>query len=540
MAKLQQAVALHQQGRLGEAEALYREVIGMDAKNFDALHLLGVVAIQTGRPQLACDLIGQALTINRRVAEAHSNYGAALKDLLRHEDALASYDRALRLKPGYFDALYNRGLALQALGRPQEALASFDRALGLRPDSAEALNDRGIALQSLMRTEESLACFESALRVRPSFAEALYNQGNALQALQRPQEAIASYEAALRLRPGYAEALNNCGAALQGLGRLDEALESFERSIAVKPDQIDALFNCGNVLVKQRRAAPALAKYEQALRLDPSQAKLHNASGVALQHLRRYAESLACFERALQIDPRNVEALNNKGAALLGFNRLEEALANYAEALKVQPGLADTHWNEGMARLVGGDFAQGWPKYEWRWQAQTFASPKRDFQQPLWLGKEPLQGKTILLHAEQGLGDAIQFCRYAKQVAALGATVLLEVQTASLKKLLAGLEGVSQTFARGEPLPSFDCHCPLLSLPLAFNTERETIPAEPCYIAADPDRAKAWRAKLGDTALPSIGVVCVKLFRQPALGDWGSAIAGVGQALAAFLRNASA
>ncbi len=470
-AKLRQAVAFHQQGQLGPAEALYREILQTDPRHFDALHLLGVIALQTGHAQIAHDLIGQAIAVNRQHPDAHSNMGNALKELGRLPEALASYDRALRLKPDYPEALYNRGAVLYGLQRPEEALACYDRALRLRPGYVEAHNNRGMALRALRRLEEALASFDRAVRLNPDYAEALYNRGNILQELKRPEESLASFERALRLKPGHAE----------------------------------AFYNRGNALLELRRPEEALASFEQALRLRPDYAEAHNSRGVALQDLQREEESLASFESALRLAPDYVEALANQGSALHALGRPQEALACYGQALRLQPELADAHWNGSLSRLLLGDFAAGWQQYEWRWKTEAFTSPQRNFAQPLWLGQGSLAGKTILLHAEQGLGDTIQFCRYAQRVAAAGATVLLEAQ-AALKPLLAGLEGVERILAQGEPLPAFDCHCPLMSLPLAFATGLDTIPAEIPYLRADPARVRAWQARLGGAALPRVGL----------------------------------
>ena len=181
------------------------------------------------------------------------------------------------------------------------------------------------------------------------------------------------------------------------------------------------------------------------------------------------------------------------------------AIANYARLQQVDPESATAHYNEALCRLLLGDFAEGWRKYEWRWGDEQFKGAKRHFAQPLWLGESDIAGRTILLHAEQGFGDTLQFCRYAKLVAALGATVVLEVQP-SLVSLLSRLDGVTRAVARGAQLPAFDCHCPLLSLPLALNTRLDSIPAEVPYIRSDPQLVRQWQDRLGERKLPRVGL----------------------------------
>jgi tetratricopeptide (TPR) repeat protein len=536
---LRQAIALHQQGLLGEAEALYRTILAAQPGHFDALHLLGVLAIQQGQVASGLDLIGKAIGINPHDAAAHSNFGLALHELKRPEEALDSYGQALRLRPDYVEALFNRGNALLELKRPEDAVASYDQALRLRPGCIEALFNRGNALLELKRPEDAAASYDGALQAKPDYVEALFNRGLALRDLGRLDEALDSYEQAARLRPGYAEALFNCGNALLDLKRPEEAAASYGRALELDPGNADTLNNLGNALRDLKRPAEALARYEQALQLRPGLAAALNNRGNALQDLGRQEEALASYEQALQVNPDYVDALYNGGNALLALGRLEEALAcydrglrfqpahanalcnrgnalqglrcreealaSYAQALQINPGLVEAHCNESLCRLTLGDWRGGFAKYEWRWESEACATAKRNFPQPLWLGQESLQGKTILLHPEQGFGDTIQLCRYAKRVAALGATVLLEVQPA-LKTLLAGVAGASQTFASGEPLPAFDCHCPLMSLPLAFGTRLDTIPAESFYLRADPLRAARWQARLGEKALPRVGL----------------------------------
>jgi tetratricopeptide (TPR) repeat protein len=504
-AKLQQAVAFHQRGHLAEAESLYREILEQAPAHFDALHLLGVVQHQCGRHESAIELIQRALEIDANKAPLHSNAGLVLQKLGRSQDALASFDRALMLRPDYAEALYNRGNALLDLKRLEDALASYDRALTLKPDYAEALYNRGNALLELRRPEDALASYDRALALKPQDAEALNNRGNALRNLKRPEEALASYDRALVLNPNYAEALYSRGDALLGLKRLEDALASYDRALALKPDYAEVLHNRGNALLGLKRPKDALASYDRALALKPDHAEALNNRGNALQELKRLEEALASYDRALALNPDCADALNNRGTVLLGLGRPQDALASYNRALALKPDHAMANLNESMCRLQMGDFEKGWSKFEWRWQYERSES-KRNFTQPSWLGKEPLHGKTILLYAEQGFGDTIQFCRYARLVAARGANVVMEVQPL-LKSLMAGLEGVGQTLAKGEQLPAFDYHCPLLSLPLAFATRLDTIPPETRYLSSDPTRVSKWQGKLGDKTLPRIGLV---------------------------------
>jgi tetratricopeptide (TPR) repeat protein len=500
-----QAADLHRRGDFAAAERFYLQVLAAKSGHFDALQMLGLLRYQQGRFPEALALIGAALRTNPDFPPALLNYGLVLEALERPAEALASYDRALALQPDFAEALYHRGVVLRRRERPAEALASLERALAVKPDYVEAHLDRGYALQDLQRSADALASYDWALALRPDHARAHYNRGSVLRELQRPAEALVSFNRALALRPDYVEAFNNRGLALSQLQRPAEALASFDRALGLRPDHARALNNRGNTLQDLKRPAEALASYDKALAIQPRYAQAHYNRGIVLRDLHRPAEALASLERALAIDPSHVDALNNRGVVLRELNRPGEALASYDRALSLDPGYAEAHSNRSCLRLLLGDFERGWEEFEWRWQTPACAPWRRDFLQPLWHDAESLTGRTILLHAEQGFGDAIQFARYAPLVAARGAEVVLEVP-APLTALFARIEGVSAVVERGEPLAAFDCHCPLLSLPLAFKTGLETIPARIPYLSAGEDRVRAWRQRLSETGMRRIGI----------------------------------
>jgi hypothetical protein len=293
--------------------------------------------------------------------------------------------------------------------------------------------------------------------------------------------------------------------ALHQQGELDKAERLYESVLALQPGHFAALNFLGILASQTNRPQRAVELLSKAIAVDPGQAGAHSNLALALNAVGRGRDAIDSCDRAIALDPDCVEAHSNRGNSLWGLGRRDEALASYARTLSVDPDHAQTHWNEGFLRLQLGQFEAGWPKQEWRWQLPHMAASRRNFAQPLWLGKESIAGKTILLHAEQGLGDTIQFCRYAKPVAALGATVVLEVQK-PLKALLANLEGPSIVLAHGEPLPAFDCHCPLMSLPLAFGTTLASIPAARGYVRCDPQSVARWRTRLGPARGRRVGL----------------------------------
>ena len=332
-----QAVALHQAGRLVEAEPLYRRVLTAQPRHFDSMHLLGVIHYQRGECQEAVRQIDAALKINPGVAAAHNNRGSALKELGQTAAALASYERAVALKPDYAEALYNLGNMLRALDRFEEAVASYDRAVAVRPDYAEAFNNRGSALKDLKRFDEALASLDRAVALKPDYAEAWYNRANALNELKRFDEALESCDRAIALRPDLAEAFNNRANALKSLRRFEEAVAAYDRALALRPDYADAINNRGNALKELKRYDEAFADYERALALEPDHADAFFNRGIALAELKRHAEALASFDRAIAIRPDHAEAFYNRGSSLLALRRLDEATESYGRALALKP-----------------------------------------------------------------------------------------------------------------------------------------------------------------------------------------------------------
>ncbi len=500
-------VTLHELKRFDEALAGYDRALAVRPDYVEALFNRGITLQELKRFEEALASYDRALLLRPTYAEALSNRGNTLHGLGRFDEALASYDRAIALRPDHAGAFSNRGNTLHELERFDEALASYDRALALQPDQAAALFNRGMTLHELKRFDEALASYDRAVAAQPDHAEALCNRGNVLLDLKRFDQALASYQRALAVRPDYTEALYNRGMTLRELKLLDEALASYERALAVRPDHAEAFYGRGVVLRELKRFDEALASYDQALAVKPDYFDALNNRGVVLHELRRFAEALASYDRALAVRPDYVPALANRGVTLHQLRRLDEALVCYDYALALDPGYVDGHFNKTLLQLLKGDYDAGWREYEWRrWKGENLTLFKRDFTQPLWLGQTAIEGKTILLHAEQGFGDTIQFCRYVPLVAGRGARVLLEVP-AQLTDLMASLAGVAEVIARQDKPPDFDLHCPLLSLPLALGTRVESIPAQVPYLSVPPEILRRWTNAVGPKRNLRIGLV---------------------------------
>lgn len=441
---------------------------------------------------------------------ARLKQGLALHQQGQWAQAQTLYEAVLAQQPSHFDAQHLLGVLALQMKDPERAVARISQALTLNPNSAAACSNLGLALHELQRYDEALARFDQALALQPNYAEAHNNRGNALKALQRLDEALTSYERALSLKPDYAEAHYNAGIACKERQQFEAAIAHYNRAIALRPGYADAYNNRGNALRECQRPEAALASFDQAIALRPDLAEAYNNRGNTLRGLGRFEAALDSFDRAIALKPDYAEAHSNRGIVFYEQGQLTSALASYDAAIALQPQAVDAHWNQAVTRLLQGDFARGWPLYEWRWKLPSFRTQRRDFAAPLWLGQTPVEGQTLLLHAEQGLGDTLQFCRYVQQVSARGARVLLEVQ-APLVGLLEGLAGVCELIRQGAPLPAFDSHCPLLSLPLAFNTRLNTIPAEVPYLRSNAAQRQVWSERLqmmmGAQRRPRVGLV---------------------------------
>jgi tetratricopeptide (TPR) repeat protein len=458
----------HQAGALEQAAQAYRQATQADPSHAQAWFLLGQACQGLGRAAEAAEHHRQALRLQPDLAAAHNGLGIALARLGDRAGAEASFRRGIELRPDYASAVNNLGNVLKEMGRPEEARSCYERAIALEPGFAQSHANLGWLLLDLRRPAEAEGCFRAVLRLRPDSAEAHHGLGGALIQQSRWDEAVASCREAVHLQPSLAAAHAALASALDGAGRRDEAL-------------------------------PA---WREAVRLSPASGPARTGLGMALNLRGAFEEALGHYREAVRLQPACPDGHAGLGLALADVGRPDEALAAYARALELAPGHHEAHLNRALLWLQQGDFARGWPEYEWRWGSSELA--QRPFPQPRWDGG-PLEGRTILLHAEQGLGDTIQFARYAPLVKARGGTVVLACQR-PLRPLLRGCSGVDHFVAQGDPLPAFDVHAPLMSLPLLFGTDLGSIPACVPYLHADPTLVETWRPRLAALGGLTVGI----------------------------------
>ncbi|RDU97081.1 tetratricopeptide repeat protein [Trinickia dinghuensis] len=475
------AYAAHRDGRLADAERDYRAAIDADPVHTDALHLLGVLRHQQGRHEEAADLVGRAVALRPNDAALQLNLGNALKALGRLDGAIDRFRNALSLAPEFPLAHYNLANTYALVGRHQDAVDAFERSLRLQPNDASTYN----------------------------------NLGNALHALGRSEEAIAAFSRALALRPGHAGAHNNLGMAFAALGRTEDALAQFRAALAAQPNFVAAHFNLGNTLDAIGSHAQAAAAFEAALTLQGAFPPALLGLGNALAAQGRHADAIARFERAVGLDPQLALAWLGLGNAHHALGSHDAALRAFDQALRLRPDLASAQLNRALTLLTLGDLARGLPAYESRLAIAAAAEEERKAEEkttsatlapPRWRG-EPIDDRTLLIEAEQGFGDTLQFLRFVPLARERAGRVVLTVQR-ELEPLVAPLaKDWRVTLAvAGETRPKADLHCPLLSLPLALGATLDALPAPRRYLDVPPAYRRRWRGSLGGHAKVKVGL----------------------------------
>jgi tetratricopeptide (TPR) repeat protein len=426
------------------------------------------------------------------------------------EQALACFGVCDSVRPNHAPTLYMRSVFLRGLRRYEQAVAEGERAHVLDPADADTCNNVGVSLKELHRYQDALPWFERAIERRPGFEAALFNKTASLAKLQRITEARAACDGLIAVR-GAGSAVTDFQLAelLIELDRLQDALTLLDRCNAAQPNQAATLQLRAVCLRGLGQREASLADSQRAYELEPWNAAICNNIGVLLNELGRYREALPWMEKASALRPHDVETLNNLADTQVQFGDLREAAATYDRVRAIDPGDANAALGAAHLDLLNGNFEAGWAGREARWKVPGLPIVYPTFSQPMWLGKEGIAGKTILIYADEGMGDAIQLARYLPDLADRGATVILAVH-AALQPLLSGVAGVSQCVVKSatEALPPFDMFCPMLSLPLAFGTRLETIPARIPYLPPPAAAAvESWNERLASRDRLRVGLV---------------------------------
>jgi tetratricopeptide (TPR) repeat protein len=514
-------------GCLAEIALCYQRALERNPQQPEALVGMSLVALSSRQTEAAVKMAAAGVAAAPTMGAAWVALGQALKAAERMEEAELAYAEAIRLDG--MDSLARMGLGELkiAAGRPREAIREFELALERRPAMVAAHWGLGNALALVGRNEEALDRYEAALALRPRLPEGEFAAGFALARLGRTKEAETRYRRALVMRPDFAAAWINLGSLLRDEGREVEAEAALRRAVELRPDLISGWVNLALLERDRRRPEAAEACLRRAFALNPNQVETLvawcqfraaegdvagargwmrwalernpefdeavNMHGIVLHLEGRFAEAIPVFERAEALGNR--AAASNRGNSLLDLGRMEEALRAHESAVERDPASAGAKYNLALTQLRLGDWERGWAGYEARWRFREVHRRPRSFTQPRWNGEE-LHGERVLLHAEQGLGDTIQFCRYAALVVARGGVPILEVQPAAerlMRSLAVVRAGLAETAVRDANAAEFDCECPMMSLPAVFGTTVETVPWTGAYLGADEELVREKR-----------------------------------------------
>jgi tetratricopeptide (TPR) repeat protein len=488
----EKALQAYHNGDLASANAHCLARLKSRPRDFAALHLLGIVQSRRGSFAAALHTFDRALMLRPDDADLHNNRGGALAGAKRYQEALEAYEKTLKIRSKDAGAHNNRGCVLMEMEQYDEALSSYGNAVVLDSDNAEFVNNLGRALTKLRRYQDALDCFDDAVALQPGYDEARINRGITLHELKRYDEALMCFDAVLTRQSDHADALLNRAITLNGAERFQQAVEAFDRLLALHPERHEALLGRGFALTKLQRFEEAFANYEVAQKQMVDMADVLVARCATLREMGRVDDAISEIDHALAIRPDYARSHNARGLALMQAGRLEEAIASFKRVVELRADESHAAWNLGYLLLLLGDFHHGWRHYEARRINKGTIWTKLDG--PEWRG-EPLQGKRFLLYAEQGFGDTLQFARFVRVAARMGAQIVYGVY-GPLAELFRLMDEKPVIVRNGEMLPPYDYHAPIMSMPFVLGLGEKEIPADVPYLRADPARVESWKANL--------------------------------------------
>jgi tetratricopeptide (TPR) repeat protein len=527
----------HRQGNLKQAELFYKKILKKQPDNPDVLHMLGVLSCQRLNYDSAIKYIEKALRFRSDNPEAHCNLGVALQEKGRLDEAIAHYRRAIELNSSFAKAYCNLGNALHVKGLLDEAVTNYRRAIELNPSFAKAYSNLGNALREEGKVEEAITYCEKAIGIDPSFAEAYCNLGAAFRDKKLLNAAIANYRRAIELNPSFAKAQCNLGNALQEKGLLDEAITHYQMAIELNPSFAKAYSNLGNALREKELFDQAIVQCKKAIELNPSFAEAYCHLGATLQERGDIDQAIVNYEKALAHDPSLVEAYCLVGTAFQDKGNIGEARKYYERAIELNPQSESANFNMSLIVLQSGDFSKGWEQFEWRWKAESFLKRSSshqpgEFTQPVWDGTS-LEGKSILIYSEQGIGDEIMFASCLKEVVDQADKCIVECDRRLMPIFSRSFPGAlfierkKDTDACLSELPQTDVVIAIGSLPGLLRTDFSSFPGK-SYLVADPEKVHKWRDRfreLGDGLTVGISwrgglIERVRRKRSIELGQW--------------------
>lgn len=496
--------AYRQAQELQRALGCFQRAAELAANCAEAHNNWGACLLELGDTEGAVARFEQSLALDPYLPAALYNLGNARQIEGRIEDAIACYHQVLWYEPDHADAHANLGAALHQQHKNSEAAEHYRRSLELHPGSAEAHNNLGALFHERKDIGRAIECYRRALALDDHYLSAWANLGDALVAQGDFAEAAAAYLRALEIHPQAHDVRSKLSGVFQQLNQLDDAEECCRKLIEFIPESPEAWNNLGVVLQLREKTPEAVDCYERALQFSAANADTQANLAAALRVLGKFERARNCYERAIRLQPDSSRAHIGLADVLLDERQLTDARHHYGLAVHFDPENADVQLHCALSRLRMGDFPPGWRGFEWRWKSSSFPRAPETLSIPRWKG-EPLAGQTIVIHAEQGLGDTIQFVRYLPQIQERGGKVVF-CCAKELVPLLQHVAGVDQFALTGQSLPTFDYYAPLLSLPAIFGTTVETIPAPIPYLFADATLIASWSTRLAQLRGIKVGI----------------------------------
>jgi tetratricopeptide (TPR) repeat protein len=496
-------IALMDDGRCDEAVEHFRKATELDPNYHDARKHLGIAQARAKRPDDALASWQEAVRRQPNSPDVHLNLAHLHRDQGRFDEALAAYHKVLSVTPSHLEARLQVASVLSRQGKIDQAISGFQDCLLYHRDRPDVWNDLGVLLAMRDRFDDAVAAFRAVLDLRADHADALTNLGNTLLKQDKGEEALGYLRQAVSQRPGHPQPHSNLGAALVQLGKADEAVVHFHEALKLDPEYVDALFHLGGALRTLGRPEESIPLYEKILLRQPDNHGARLNLGIALNEVGRLDESSEAIQEVMHKQPAWTTTWSCLGVVRMHQGRIEEAIELFSEAGKREPENADFHLNRALCWLLLGRFDLGWPEYEWRFKAKKGGGIP--YAQPMWDGS-PLPGGSILLWAEQGLGDTIQFIRYAPLVKERVSKVVF-VCPVALRGLFGSVRGIDELIVAGQPVPACDVQAPLLSLPRILGTTLESIPGGVPYMCADAALRQTWSERIGHVKGLKVGIV---------------------------------
>ena len=510
--ELNRAISYHQNGQLRPAEQIYRNILEFHPENAEVLHLLGLLTWQTGQCEVAIDLIRQASRIRPEKTLFLRDLARFLNSTGCLNQAIQAYQQALQVDPEDLTICRELAFTLYQADRYDEALQVFQHKLNDNPSDIKFRVGLGDFLQSIGRFEDSIRAYQKALSIDTDAYEAYNNLGVALSKVGRFDQSIQACQNAIRIFPNYFGAYNNLGNVYKEMKQLVQAVKSYQEAIRINPEVEEIYFNLGNVFKELDKHEEAIRSYQQVFRLNPNHVEAYYNQGVVLQDQGNFNQAVESYQEAIRINPEYAQAYNNYGFILHKRGKFDEAINQYRCAIDLDPTIAQAHTNLGVALLLTGDFKKGWQEYDWRLKTELYRSDKRTLPYPRWHGCD-LASKTILVWAEQGIGDQIMFASVLHLLAQKSQRVVVGIEPRLVAIFQRSFPGIA--FFSQFDLPdlcvlghSIDYQIPIASLGQHFLNTETTFPKQRSYLIPCSEKVQQFEHRYKQLAdgRPLIGI----------------------------------